>query len=156
MFICDKCGKKVKELALYTQYEQLGDMRVPTMEYELDTCGCGGEYKEATKCPICHEYFLEDEIGCCTECFEKNLTKENCLKAGENLYEVNDFLAFVFSQTEIEELLEREFDKLEDSFKKHFIREYATQNSSHGEDSFIRKIIERNRYDNIHKRKDNG
>jgi hypothetical protein len=84
MYICDKCGKQVDELAMYTQYENLDGQRVPTMEYEIDDCHCGGTYQEAKRCPICNELYYHEEVyECCERCFEENLTLENCLATGE-------------------------------------------------------------------------
>lgn len=151
MFICDKCGKQVEDLVCYTEYHHIGEGRPPITEtHYYDECSCGGELQEATKCPICEEYFIADVKPCCDTCFEENLDKETCLLAGEKTYQTNDFFEFVFTTTEINEILEREFDKLDDYTKNKFIRDYATELSTQGDDRFVKAIIERKKYADLH------
>lgn len=157
MYICDKCGKQVDELAMYTQYENLDGQRVPTMEYEIDDCHCGGTYQEAKKCPICGEYYYNDEVyECCEKCFEENLTLENCLATGDTLNELNFFLTDIFSYREIEEILINEFKKLNPYLQKQYMRKFAEENSTESQDYFINTVVERKKYADIHKWKNNG
>ena len=147
MFICDKCGKQVESLIKKTEYIQMDGYSYPVQEVEIDSCSCGGEYQEAIKCPICGEWFVEDVHDCCEKCFNENLTKEICVGIGYSSFDINDFFKFVFSDTEINEILEREFDGIDASLKSNLYREYAEETYNFGE-----KVAERKRYENLHKR----
>lgn len=147
MFICDRCGKQLEELKKVEEPIFLDGRRYTAFEFEIDDCKCGGTFKEAMKCPVCGEWFIEDTVDCCNNCFEENLTKETCISIGYNSLDINDFFRQVFSDEEINEILEREFDKIDNGLKKHYYREFAIQTDRLGQ-----KIAERKKSENLHKR----
>lgn len=147
MYICDKCGEQVEYLETTVQYETFDGRRYPSMEYEIETCHCGGQYQEATKCPVCGDWRIEDDRDCCESCFEKITTPEICKVIGYNPFDIHFFLRFVFSDDEIETILEREFDKLDENLKKKYCREFALEF-----DDFAKKVAERNKSEDLFKR----
>lgn len=99
MYICNQCGKLVEEIG-----KRVGG----TWDEELEEeCSCGGEFVEAKECPFCG-CWIEKEKEVCNECFEKEITPENCFNFGINAEEeikVNGFLATIFTQKQINNIL---------------------------------------------------
>ena len=108
---CHNCGKKFEQPDIVQERHGLG---YPPYE-DVTVCPyCHGYFEEMQKCEICGEYFCEDEIeyGVCHECVEKNLTVDNCYRWGEDCkekIEINGFLRAVYSDTNIERLLLKNF-----------------------------------------------
>lgn len=113
MLICNKCGAIIEndELKMTTQchgYSSLGQAyneRIP------ESCRCGGEFIEATKCEVCGEWFDDTEIcGVCNDCLEENYTVEMALKIGDDNrrnVEVNSFISNILGSDKINAILEK-------------------------------------------------
>lgn len=111
MKMCDVCGKIYDESEIPLKKSFLGSVNgVELYEDEYQSCDCGGTFVDAVRCEKCGEYVTEEEqyYGFCTTCinnfcgFEtaKKIGKDNCEKVS-----INGFLAYVFSQKEIENIL---------------------------------------------------
>lgn len=148
MYKCDKCGKVVEQLPLCKDTIDFDGYSYTVQEFGFNECKCGGEFEEAVRCPICGEWFIENTVDCCDKCFEENLNKETCIAIGHSSFDFNRFLRFVFSDEEIDEILEREFDKIDEGLKNFYFREFATDTYDFGS-----QVAERNRRENLHKRK---
>jgi len=74
---------------------------------------CGTELVDAFQCKECDGDFGEDELheGYCDECLEKHASYETALdysEAGERTFvELDQFLGYIFSTSEIEEILHK-------------------------------------------------
>jgi len=108
-YICKSCGAVVDE-------DELNTVRCKVSDYaggcyqNFTECTCGGDYEEAKQCVECGEYFAEDEMSgeYCAECLKEHATVENAIASGNEATEkvsVNGFVAFVFSEEEINEIL---------------------------------------------------
>ena len=148
MYKCDWCGKVVEELPCEKEFIEIDGILYQNGFSANDECKCGGTFYEATECPICGEWFIEKDFDCCDKCFEESLNKETIVGLGYNQFDINDFFRSVFSDTEINELLEREFDKIDEDLKKQYYREFAE-----GEYDFGKKVAERKKRENLYKRK---
>lgn len=146
MFKCDSCGKCEKQLPLCRDTIDFDGYTYTIQEFGYDVCECGGEFKDAKECPICGEWFIEEDFDCCDKCFEESLNKETIVGLGYNQFDINDFFRSVFSDTEINEILEREFDKIDEGLKKQYYREFAEGTYEFGE-----KVAERKRRENLYK-----
>lgn len=90
--------------------------------------------EEKRLCHICGENYILEDDDLCDECFSKNCTLENCLEIGKEIteqYELNGFLASVFSVKSIENCLISAFMKLPQDRQEKLIEEYC------GEDKFF-------------------
>ena len=134
MYICECCGNVVCDYELQTRK----DFKPVEMTCHTDwcyetmnaPCECGGEFVEAVQCAVCGKYKEKDEYSVCDECLEEAETLENALEYGaeaEETIEINGFLAQVFSNTEIEEILVRELNNARNSFMKPFVQEMISE-----------------------------
>ena len=106
MYICLHCGHHFENPVKY-QYNKSVRM------YDEDAAcpNCGSEdFEQAGHCLKCGEDFSLDEMvgSVCKECVEKAQTFDNALKYGEvrkAAVELNGFIAYAFSASEINEIL---------------------------------------------------
>ena len=118
-YICKSCGEVVDEDELNTVRCKVSDYAGGSYQ-TFTECTCGGDYEEAKQCAECGEYFAEDEMSgeYCTECLKEHATVENAIESGNEATEkvsVNGFVAFVFSEEEINEILVGALEKKIDS-----------------------------------------
>ena len=111
MLICRRCGEVTEEehLSTYEEVHAWSSLGQPFAEKRVDyECGCGGTFVPARKCPICDEWYNEDEGSICDECLEKGETLENALKVGEEDYRdvrVNGFVKYYLNVDQINDIL---------------------------------------------------
>ena len=75
MFLCVECGRLLEDDEYVHSIEPHGE--------EFDVCPyCYGALEEAHKCPICGEYFKEEDLtnGICDDCANKDFEYETALK----------------------------------------------------------------------------
>ena len=109
MWICNECGDTCEEEDLKTCKNWNEFWGQPVCEEETDySCACGGDYEEASKCPVCGDYITPDKIVC-DECSEDNATVETALAFGDDINKIsvtlNGFLAYMFPPSVIEQIL---------------------------------------------------
>lgn len=111
MVICEDCSAILDENELVTTRSYVSDYMGGCYEYSTG-CSCGGPVTDAKQCEICGEYFKEDEMydSICDECLKEEMTVDNAKKCGKDgsartEVSINGFLAFCFSQEEIDSLL---------------------------------------------------
>ncbi len=136
MYYCEFCESFIEEedLPRYTQSHPygMGSAEEEIVEYECPNCH--SDLIKARLCPICNEEYIKDDDDLCDTCFEKNCTIENCVEMGKEAteeYELNGFLASVYSKDEIEDCLLADFAKM----PKHVQDEYITNYC--GEDKYF-------------------
>ena len=110
---CRKCGKLIES----------------EEDLWLEDCPeCGGSMDYAFKCELCGEYHCHSKEysceGVCEDCVEDEINVENALEYGSQEGEtesvsINGFLAFYFSEDEINEIL------TEVLYKSHRVEEEA-------------------------------
>lgn len=130
MLVCRECGYVFEEEEASNWVEEHGE----------ENCGCPrckGEFEEATRCKICGDWFLDNGVGgVCEECKERNLTYSNALKVGDKekqTVEINGFLASVYSISEINDILQRDYERAHKTVLSSMnidIRYYLEQNLS--------------------------
>lgn len=104
MYICKECGDTYTEndAPKYKDFTRFGE------KHFIDDCFCGGELVEANECEICGEYtantFCED---CLTE-YQKPIKAKAYGDTRKESVEINGYLAFEFTASQIEEILWRE------------------------------------------------
>lgn len=134
-YICDRCGKVVDELpeeknSHYTMSgEYLGTERLVNLD-----CDCGGTFEEATECQICGEAIKKDGNPLCEDCVDYFSTTENALEMGQDEMteiSINGFLASVFKDSEIYEILLKEFENMPENLKKKYAKDYCNEDSWH-------------------------
>lgn len=130
MLICENCGKTILESELKTHAET--HILETSIGYTFDVehfeedCECGGAFVDAEICPVCREYKVKDLCKVCDSCLEEEETVENALLMGDEYKEevkINSFLASVFTEKEIEEILMREFKVANESFLREYTKE---------------------------------
>lgn len=104
MLVCNRCGMLIEDEELGFGYEAHG-------EKVADTCRCGGDFIEATKCDVCGEWFDNTDLnGVCEDCLNYHETVGEALELGENdktTVTINGFVAAVLSEEQINKILER-------------------------------------------------
>ena len=98
---------------------------VPAYEEELICPHCkSNDIDDAEKCEICGSWCSTEELydngGICTACLETYGTDDECFKACERnkdteSIELNSYLAYMFDEDEIEDILLAELKKLANS-----------------------------------------
>ena len=134
MFICERCGKtEYENFAISTEsvYNRYGEYS-HTEEIVLQCDRCGGQLVPARLCPICGTEYIPDDEDLCDKCFENACTFENCEDMGAEATEhidLNGFLFSVFSESEIEEILRKEFKSMPLSQQQYYIQRYCAEDT---------------------------
>ena len=108
---CYDCGHIFDECEMASWVEPHGEM--------LGGCPiCNGACDETTRCAMCEGEFLRDELygGICDECYSKLRLKYRYNPIGcfslsreeKQEVKINDFLAYKFTESQIEEILLKE------------------------------------------------
>ncbi len=112
MLVCNICGEVIseEELRTYKEIHDYSSIGQAFAERFTDfRCDCGGEYVEATLCKICGKWFNNEDLhGVCESCLDYYETLDNALEIGEQYtekVEINNFLAMVFGENEINAIL---------------------------------------------------
>ena len=108
MYKCLDCGMEFEAPSIWTEPHGEEVSGCPT---------CGGAYEKLKECEACMRLCLKEELhnGLCESCimeYEYDLPK--CLEIGEKNKEeikINGFLAYFFSENEIEEILKKELEE---------------------------------------------
>ena len=127
MYKCLECGFVFEE-----PLEWAGDNTLT--EYGCPSCGFN-DYEELVKCELCDNYHTEDEMvgEVCEDCVSslapsEMITISNHIKEE---VELNLFLATVFSDEEIEEILTLVFNEMtadkQEKYKKLFVKDYPDE-----------------------------
>lgn len=113
MLICNKCGATIEndELKMTTQCHGHSSLGQAYNERIPESCRCGGEFIEATKCAVCGEWFDNSELeGVCEDCLEEHYTVGTALAIGDadrTDVEINSFIARVLNPDRINHILEK-------------------------------------------------
>ncbi len=86
MYFCVECGKLIEEHQIEKWAEPHGE--------QMEGCPyCYGALEEAHKCPICGEYFREEDLinGICGGCAKKDFEYETALKYLIDMKILRDF-----------------------------------------------------------------
>ena len=151
MYICEDCGKVLNEEDLPIEEERhctLGGEYLGTERF-IGQCSCGGEFVEAILCRVCGEEYINPEIDICKDCLSYYSTQSTALEMGDDIkeeYEINGFLASVFTPSEVHELLCREFDALPKHMKDKYIYNYCNEDTYF----FAEWLEERNKNVDLH------
>lgn len=124
MYICMHCGHWFDEPT--NRYNRT----VARPDDEGFCPNCGSDFfDEAEQCELCGEWHAADYLHCgvCKKCEEEKSTVENAFKWGEEVkegVELNGFLTWAFSVSEIEEILKREL--MESGKEKEYANRFCT------------------------------
>lgn len=118
MLICNKCAKTLSEDSLPCRREARGETSLGNTFYERCAdalCECGGDFVEATICPICENYYdSANGFSICEDCIDCHENVENALEIGSENTEmvaINGFVALALSNEMINDILCREAKK---------------------------------------------
>lgn len=78
MYKCDTCGEVMEELGSYREYhDELDECPYEEMT-DWDCVFCGGTFQGAKECPVCGEFYLEDESkhNWCQSCLDEYKTPD--------------------------------------------------------------------------------
>ena len=143
-FICLHCGRVFDEP--HNRYNRRWSDSDDSEQY----CpNCGSEdFEEASQCSICGSWHSYDALkgGVCEDCLNKHSTIENAIAWGEDEREytenwltynsvhpsngnrpiaINSFFAYVYTESEINEILAKNFEEVSKQFPNK-AQEYAT------------------------------
>lgn len=145
MYKCYDCGHIFDE----GEEKYIGDGWKEPIEAVCPVCK--GNFVEAVRCNCCKGVFLEEELedGFCQECIDEKLNEYRFGKI-QKLYlicsdekekvELNPFIAYMFSESQINELLLRELIE-SDKIKKIDCFDFIKEDM----DWFIDKIMKKER-----------
>lgn len=145
VMICEKCGKIRCIEDISTVRSFLCEINgVDYYEDTLDTCECGGDFVKTKRCDICDGYMSADSTDLiCEKCATKYGNKEMALNFGEDeseLVDINGFLAYLLSEKEINEVLQRyAFAKYSEDLLRVMAKDYCSEETVV---SIIRESIE--------------
>ena len=98
------------------------------------------EWDNGIYCENCEEEITnwEQDLygGLCSDCyinsalFEKTINMENAMKCDNTEVEIPDFFAFVYTESEIKDILLEEFSKFPAEKRDEYIRGYALEDIS--------------------------
>ena len=139
--ICLDCGTVFNA----DEVERVQDYRgecwgQPAYEEELICPHCkSSDIEDAEECEICDSWCSAEELydngGICTACLEMYSTDKECFEACERnketeSVELNSYLAYMFSESEIEDILLEELAKSANSTNVKNLREdFVKENS---------------------------
>lgn len=115
MLICNHCGCTVEE-------SDLSIVKEPHGEEHIDyVCSCGGDFVDAKQCPICENWFAEEETySVCETCMKEYETVVEALDVGDrekvSVEGINGFIAEVLSVEQINKILTK---WVEENFVDH-------------------------------------
>lgn len=139
---CTECGNVTAFPNIKTEYGGCGYSE----SYLACDC-CGGECEETEKCPICENYFTEDEMigGMCRDCFKEAITLENALQFAQSCNEEDYLLEQIYMKSEIIEILKKELKNISPLRIKAALNEYANYYASDFAEFVIKKEKEENK-----------
>ena len=116
---CHRCEKRFEEPDFVTEKHGLD---TPPYEKVAVCPYCYGYFEEMYQCEICGEWFTDGELtsGVCDDCiYQHDTDYELCYKLGneEDIKEsvsINGFVASVFTEEQINEILMRELRNIKD------------------------------------------
>lgn len=86
-----------------------------------------GHFVETELCPVCGEHYIKpDEYKVCDQCFKKHSTIDNAIRFGSEhpeRIELNEYLAFEFSQFEIERILVEKLKQKKGDHLKEYLED---------------------------------
>lgn len=130
MFVCEECGHNEGTVYTHKETYPCGDGFAVDKYTTFECDKCGGNMVEGRPCPICGETYIAKNSDLCEDCFEDSCTLENCLEMGLDAteeYELNGFLASIFSKNKIEEILLEYFKQMPLEEQEHHIEEYCAE-----------------------------
>jgi RecJ-like exonuclease len=152
MYICEECGQLFESLPTCenAHYTMGGEFLGREELTETDCPNCRGEIVEAKECPFCGQTYISENEEFCDDCFDEWATRENAFEMGgedTTEIEINGFLASVFNETEVFDILVKVFDEMPDEIKRKHILNYC------GEDKYLFKewLEEKFRNVDLHK-----
>ena len=112
MYKCLSCGNLFEEGEQATWQENRGEFWGSPCNETVSGCPiCKGEYEKTIECSICGSEHLEDELisGVCDDCLEQYSANVDVVfkmaKGSEDTISINSFLASVYDNETIEEIL---------------------------------------------------
>ena len=136
---CNECGFEFDEAESYD--ERVGEFwGQPAYEEELICPHCkSSDIEDAEECEICGSWCSAEELydngGICIACLETYITDKECFEACERnketeSVELNSYLAYMFSKSEIEDILLEELARSANSTNVKNLREdFVKENS---------------------------
>lgn len=114
---CERCGEVFDERDGNRHVYNDGEV-----DYHCPICDAY-DWIEVYRCERCEDWFAESELmgDLCAECFEQGVKVDDALTYGADVgsnVEVNALFAKAFTPLEINTLLAREFEKLDDKARK--------------------------------------
>lgn len=127
-YVCEKCGREYSYIDDWRERDCGGVPCAPI-------CDCGGEIAYAIECDICGRIFpSDDEYGSqfCEKCKKELYAPKNISKFFEDddkkeTLEVNPLFLVAFGEDGINEILLKEFSKLDFDEVKEVVDELATE-----------------------------
>jgi RecJ-like exonuclease len=145
MWICEDCKEVYEELRTAKEKHPYGQGYVEE-EIEIYECDCcGGDLVEAKCCPICDYTIIPKDEDICEDCIKEGCTLENCLEMGNDTteeYDINGFLASVYSLDEVIECLLADFSKMPQHMQQEYIENYCKEDKWFFTDFLERKAKE--------------
>lgn len=126
LYMCKECGGFVKDpKETKEKYECEGKTYYVTI---VDTVcpHCGSEMVETYQCEVCGKIIPDDGDTICPECKAKIATYDNACELGDHYtktIEINGFVASLFEDRDIEDILFDELGKhydIEEEARKYF------------------------------------
>lgn len=118
-FQCHECDRRFEKPDIIIETHGLDS---PPYE-KIGVCPyCKGYFEQVYQCKICGEWFTDDELtmGVCDECvYQHDTDYELCYKLGneeeaKEKITINGFVASVFTEEQISEILIRELRNIKD------------------------------------------
>lgn len=133
---CTKCKEIFSEDELITDYVNGGDIGEP--HNECPHCGCD-DIEYIHECTYCGKYFSDDDARSlhgydgtliCEDCLKDEMDVRTIIEYGNtenNVVEthINGLFAYMFSESELNDILLAEFMRLPESKQKQYAEKYA-------------------------------
>ncbi len=116
---CHECDRRFEEPDIITEAHGMTDGSCE----KIGVCPyCKGYFEEMYQCKICGEWFTDSELtsGMCDECiYQHDTDYELCYRLGNEeeareAISINGFVASVFTEEQISEILMRELRNIKD------------------------------------------